>query len=357
MNIAVTEGAASRQFKAMQSAFEQAVERNAASFTEWSYTVGGRHVRIRIVGREFGKHVTQPFSHLRSDALAAVDPNLTIDLWDENETNIRCRVSTPNGNAEWKKITAISSDGRFVGQQRPNSLSCYNREAGRIINSVAWGDQLTIYERGKPLDRPLLEWHNDQHIQVIHAGLVSRHHQGVLFAGKSGSGKSTAALACLFAGFDFLSEDFVGLESLPDGSFLGHSIYNSVFLKNDQLRRFPSLGPYVMKGMPHEEKSFVILSQILPERLGRAAPIRALVLPRVVDIREPRLRPASKGEALLALGPSSFLQIPNKGLGVRGFDKMARLVERVPCYRLEVGSDLQEIPRCIEELLAAVIPL
>jgi hypothetical protein len=350
MNVTVSEAAARRQFKVMQSAFEQAIEKNPNSLRESHYVFGGHAVRVRVVGREFAKQLSLPFSHLQLDAADRVDPRLTIDLLDENETNIR--VNSTSAGAGSEKIVAMSPDGRFVGQRRPNSLSCYDREAGRIISSVAWGDQLSIYERAKPLDRPLLEWHNEQQIQIIHAALISRQNTGILFAGKSGSGKSTSALAtCLYGRFNFLSEDFVGLQRMPDGSFVGHSIYNSVFLKTDHVGRFPILRPYVMKGMPHEEKCFVILSRVYPDRLKRTAPIRVLVLPRVADTPQQRFRRASKGEALLALAPSSFLQIPNGRLGVRGFDKIAQLVEQVPCYWLEVGGDLTSIGHRVEELL------
>jgi hypothetical protein len=220
-----------------------------------------------------------------------------------------------------------------------------------VIGAVTWNDQLSVFERGRPLDRPLLEWHNDEQIQVIHAGLVSRHDAGVLFAGKGGSGKSTSTLSCLCGGFDFLSEDFVGLEALPDGSFLGHSIYNSVFLEADHLRRFPALSRHVMKGVGSDDKSCLMLSQVFPQRLQRVAPIHVLVLPKVVTT-PPQFRSASKGEALLALAPSSLLQIPSRRLGVRGFGKLVQLVERVPCYWLEIGSDLSLIPRMVEDIIS-----
>jgi hypothetical protein len=103
--------------------------------------------------------------------------------------------------------------------------------------------------------------------------------------------------------------------------------------------------------MPYEEKSVILLSQVFPERLQGAVPIRALILPQVVNAPEARFRRASKGEALLALGPSSLLQIPNRGLGACGFNNLAHLVERIPCFWLEVGADLTSIPRCLENLL------
>jgi hypothetical protein len=190
---------------------------------------------------------------------------------------------------------------------------------------------------------------------MIHAGLVARNGQGVLFAGKSGSGKSTSALACLCAGFHFLSEDYVAVEQRPDSSFAGHSVYNSVFLNTDHLARFPSLSRYVLPGhFPYEKKSVLLLSQVFPERLARVAPIRALVLPRLVTT-VPRVCPASKGEALLALGPSSLLQIPNRRLGMRGFATLARLVEQIPSYWLDIRRDeIDAIPYQVEKVLARV---
>ena len=98
----------------------------------------------------------------------------------------------------------------------------------------------------------------------------------------------------------------------------------------------------------------MILSQVFPERLERSVPIRAVALVRVGTTSGARFRKASKGEALLAIGPSSLLQIPNRGLGVPGFTKLAQLVERVPCYCLETDGDFTSIAGCVQQLLAEV---
>jgi hypothetical protein len=200
----------------------------------------------------------------------------------------------------------------------------------------------------------LLEWHNDRGIQIIHGGLIARKRRGVLLVGKSGSGKSTTTLACVCDGFNYLSEDYVGLERSPEGSFIGHSLYNSVFLKSDHLTRFRRLLPYAVKGRPpQEEKSVVILSQVFPERLERAVPIHAVLIPRLAGASQPRIYPAPKGQALLSLGPSSLLQIPSRG--ARGFEKLAQLIERVPCYWLDLGGELEAIPRCIDGFIESTL--
>jgi len=349
--LVVTDRSALRQFKLMESAFNHAMEGNPDISNVSTYIFGGYNARLRILGHELARGITKAFAHLQANGLSNEPPFLTIDVWDQEETGVCCRVDALNENMGCEKVIAMSSDGRFVGEQLANTLTCYNNKTQHIISSIVRGGETSVYVSCKPLARALLEWHNDRGVQMVHAGLVAQHGNGVLFVGKSGCGKSTSALACLSAGFDFLSEDYVGLQRLDDGSFIGHSLYNSVFLSPDHLARFPALIPYVMEGMPHEEKSAVVLSQVFPERLKRVVPIRALVLPRIVDTTRSMVRPASKGEALLSLGPSSLLQIPNRRLGIRGFGKLARLVEQVPSYWLDLGRDLDSIPLRMEELL------
>lgn len=339
-------------FHAMRGAFERAMNQFSETVHESSYIFGGCHVCIRIVGCQLAQHIVQPFSHLQIPTTGSNAPQLTIDLWDENATDIRCYTGSRGTCHGWTDVTSMSSDGRFIGQLQPNTLTCFDRNAQHIVGSIAWSNQIFIYERAKPLSRLLLEWHNDQDIQVIHAGLVSRDGQGVLFVARSGSGKSTASLACLCAGFHYLGEDFIGLQRARDGSFVGYSLYNSVFLETGHLERFPEFMPYVIKGQPHEVKSVVVLSHIFPKRLERVAPIRAVVLPKVVDAPKSRFRPVSKARALLALGTSSLIEIPSRGM--ESFAKLAQLVEQVPTYWLELGRDLESIPACIDELLTKV---
>lgn len=343
-------------FGNMRAEFEEAAAKNPSHVREFFYTFGGQSVRLRIVGRELAEHFGRPFSHLKTNGHCSAAPELTIDLWDDEKNRDRLIAATQN-DLGWTEATVQSTDGRFIGQRLPHTFSCLDRQTNHIIATIAWHDRIFIYERAKPLARLLLKWHNDQDLQVIHTGLVACDGKGILFAGKSGSGKSTSSLACIRAGFGYLAEDYVGLQTRQDGSFIGHSLYNSVFLETNHLERFPELSAYAIKGRPpHELKSVVILSQVFPERLKTFVPIKALALLRVAETAKPRFRPASKGEALLALGPSSLLQIPNRGLGVAGFNKLAQLVERVPCFWLEVGTELESIPRRVEELLANADP-
>ena len=347
-------------FAAMQAAFKRATSAHPAIFREAYYTFGGRHVRVRIVGRKLADDFCRPFAHVETKEKPSPVPSLTVDLWDEEDTGIARPVESTRDDLEggWSiagGLFAIPPDGRFVCYEFRESVTWLDRAAQQVIGWTASTQDLSLYERGKPLLPLLAVWYHDRGVQLIHAGLVSRNGHGVLLPGMGGAGKSTSALACLDIGFDYLGDDYIGVQACTDGSFVGHSLYNSVWLEPDHMARFPLLLPHAIHGRnPGEDKSLVLLSHVLPSQLARSATIRVLALPRVSHASGTRFRPASKSEVLLTLIPNSlFTPIPRPGS--RGFQRLAQLVEHIPSYRLELGRDLTEIPRRVEELLAEAI--
>ena len=344
-------------FHQMRTAFERAWTVHPDRRWESFCTFAGRRARMRVVGRGLSEQIARAFQHL----LAKGDPlsgELKIDLWDEGDTLITYPVHSEPIDEHLLKSTAYvefglilgSLEDRFIGCQCPQVITWFDRSGQHLIGWVSHYDELSLYDRGKPLHFPLLLWHSDQGAEVIHAALVSRNGEGVLFAGKGGTGKSTSVLACLEAGFDYLGDDYISLEASRDGSFQGHSIYSATWLMADHLRRFPRLIPHaIYPRRPDQEKTLVFLSQHFLRQLSCRAPIRALVLPRIKANPPVQIRPASKGEALFALAPSSILLRPSAGAAT--LNKIACLAERVPCYWLDLEHNLTDIPNRIIELL------
>ena len=332
----------------MHDEFEKALRNHANKVWQSSCTFAGREARIRIVGLACAEQIIPPFRHLLEQDKKVPRPDLLIDIWDASETGVSYPGSLAESDqtsSEFGFIMGAGSD-RFIGCQRPNMLSWIDRSSKRIIVCTPNSGQLALHERAKPLLFPLMLWHCDRDTEVIHAALVEKGGHGVLFAGREGAGKSTAALACLEAGFNYLGDDYLGLKALDNDSFLGYSLYNSTWLEPNHALLFPNLAPHVMHG--DLQKLPVVLSEVYAGRLGRVAPIRVLVLPRVVAGSRCRTLPASKREALFALAPSSLLKRPCSGQN--GFNKIAHMVERVPSYVLEVGADLRQLTKCVEEL-------
>jgi len=333
-------------FQLMQESFARVAALTPSGVSDSYYILAGDLVQFRIVGRELARRLPLPFAHLKRNRGIEETPQLTIELWDQAETGVECPEPI------WRKAQNLPHD-RHVSYRFHRTSIHFDRRSKHMIGSVASAETLSLYESGRPLHPPLAQWLNDQRVPLIHAGLVSKDGKGVLLAGAGGSGKSTTALTCLEADYQYLSDDLLGLQLLSDGSFVGHSLYNSTYLEADHLSRFSKLGRHAVKNVDNaEDKLLVLLSEIFPTRLERAATIHVIALPRVSHQSESTFSFAPKSKALFALVPSS--RNVNKRLGVADFEVLAQLVERVPCYWLDLGEDLDEIPRGVDKLLAAV---
>ena len=340
-------------YNEMRDAFAAAEAAHKDQLSEPRYILGSHGVRMRIVGQDLAAQIHLPLAHLQHDAESS-PPRLAIDLWDGKATGVSFPVDRDMDDGVWAWDTTWSDEGRFVTNITPTSISCLDRSVPHIVGYARDSQLMSLHERGRPLQGPLTIWHNDRNVPLIHAGLVAQNGSGVLLGGPSGSGKSTSALACLLAGYGFVSDDKTGLQMLPDGSFVGHSLFASTMLETSAVRRFADLAPHVLPNRyAFQRKHLVLLSRVFPRRLLRSVPIRALALATVTDRRQTQLRPATKGEALLALAPSS-LMIGIESSGASGFHKLARLVDQVDCYWLDLGSDTGSIPRCVEEILTKV---
>jgi len=107
-------------------------------------------------------------------------------------------------------------------------------------------------------------------------------------------------------------------------------------------------------GSRDRNKSLVYMSDVVPGRTVATTTIVAIAVPRIVGSGPSRLVPASKGATLRKLAPSTLL----RGLGSRaeGLAHIAELVRRLPCYELEIGATLDDVPGCLDALLASVGP-
>jgi hypothetical protein len=339
-------------FESLQAAFEGAkTGHQPGGLSQSSFTLVGHTVRMRVVGRGLAGCVARPLAHLASPEAARQPPQLTIDLWDAEESGVPSPLgSTSEGLAENGAVTS-SPDGRFLVHERPHSVVALDRRDQHVVGCVESSSRLQLGERARPLSLPLTVWSSDRDVHLIHAGLVAKDGHGVLLAGLGQAGKSTAALACACAGFDFLGDDCVALSLSARGEFEGHSLYNSTTLEAGHLARFPPLPSRASDGAGHrDEKSHVFLWEAPALHVTRVAPIRVLALPRIVGSCNSLPRPATKAEALLRLGPGSLVKraVPPRAC----LSRMARLVDQVPSYWLDLDRELAEIPRRVQTSLA-----
>jgi hypothetical protein len=219
--------------------------------------------------------------------------------------------------------------------------------------AVFWAPnpRVPYWETGSPL-RTILHWWLLNHgLQLVHAAAVGNSKGGVLIGGKGGSGKSTTALACLESNLSYVGDDYtlLGLDPGP----VVYSLYNSAKLNNDHVQRFAALLPKIVNSdRLAEEKALLFVNEHYPSKVAPRLTVRAILLPRVTGLAETRLKRVSVAMALAALAPSTIFQLPRAGN--EAFKFLATFARKLPCFSLELGTDLSSIPPVIEGLLAEI---
>jgi hypothetical protein len=330
----------------LRAAFREAEARAPAE--ERPFRIGGHQVLLRFAGPDVLQAVAPAFAHLA--APVAQEPELMVDIWDS--------ASTGAAPPERPGVDPESAAGAFyffedpplrgVFQPGMEALSAVDLRANRAWYWVADPGALPYWERAAPIRQILHWWMATRGHQQVHGGAVGTPDGGVLLVGKGGSGKSTFALASLVSELQYAGDDYTMVSIRPRPWV--HSLFNSGKVDPENLWRVPHLEPAVSNA-EHlaTEKAVVFVAQHFPDRLIDGFPLRAIVLPTITGASRTRAAPTSRAAALTALAPSTVFQLHTAGGHALRY--MARLVQEVPAYVLELGSDVSETPEVILALL------
>ena len=332
---------------AAQSAFTSAVA--AAGETSRDFRVGSAVLRLRFAGPALVEPMSRALAAIAIDAVDHAD--LTICCWDSDSTG------TPIPAPYWP-MSSYGAKGHIIGFNTATfhtlynpgirTLHLYDRSSNTDQHWVAAAERIPQAQRSAPLRECLHWWSRDLPLQLMHAGAVGFADGGVLLAGRSGSGKSTTALACLASDLLFASDDYVGVATAPQPWV--HSLYSTAKLVPDNLSRFPELSSKLSNSdRLATEKALVDVHAHFPARVISGFPIRAILLPRVTGARDTQLRPATAADAVLALAPTTVAQL--EGHSRETFAKIVAISGSVPSYWLDVGTDLTRIPAVIADYL------
>jgi hypothetical protein len=332
------------------AAFERAAA--TSGLLEETIVVASERVRIRLAGHALAGYAVPALAHHRcADRPEPAD--LTIAVFDTRSTGMAMPPPA------WP-ITAYTPTSEIGGIEGDRFIVAFNVGTGvldlldtRTGSALHWIDDAArhpAYDVSSPFRLLLHWWLRRRGVQFLHAGAVAMGETGLLLAGKGGSGKSTAAVACLLAGFDFLGDDYVLARAAPRPEVV--NLYRSAKLEFRHLEtRFGALASAVsgFTGGPRRGKAIVMLPESLTPRLRERAEVAAIVIPRITDSRIASLQPASAEDALRALIPSTCVQLT--AARKEDLDTMAALARMVPTHTLDMGRDIGSIPGVLAGLI------
>ncbi|MEZ5354221.1 MAG: PqqD family peptide modification chaperone [Bryobacteraceae bacterium] len=339
--------------------FEEAAARTVP-MVERSLRAGGSLIRLRSIGDTYIHDLAKACSHLEIPT-GAESGGLTIHIWDAavppSDSYFaaaleRLFVDWPRQCGPRGEVTGIDG-GRLAAiyHPGPDVLSVVDKEAGQAYFLKRDQSPLPYWEIGSPFRYVFHSWFASRGQQFIHGGAVGTADGGVLLAGKGGSGKSTTTMLCAADGMSFAGDDYCLAD--PATGFLS-SLYNTGKLTGpEDLTRVPAMAGRSRNADSFENggtgKGIYFLSEVWPERISSGFPLRAILIPSVTGESASRLEPCAKGDALLALLPSTVAQLP--AADHSDCERMARLVERLPAYYLHLGKDTAQIPGVVRSAL------
>jgi hypothetical protein len=175
---------------------------------------------------------------------------------------------------------------------------------------------------------------------VLHSAGVTSNGIGVLLPAASRSGKSTLAAALVRAGFDYLSDEAVGVGR---SSVRLKPYPKPISLRPGSWGLFPGLIEHTSsESSGRESPALVPASSIRPDAVGGACQPSVIVLPSYAPDAQANLEALHRAEALMELTTHTvrFDEQPREAL-----DLLADVVRRCECYRLTYSS-LEEAVKC-----------
>jgi hypothetical protein len=325
----------------------------AGETTEAEYIIAGHTIRLRFAGSAWPPVVTPALAHLLSSDVGS-QPFFTFCLWDSVSTGTK--MPPP----PWSP-TAYVRRGEIHGFNTERIHTAFDVLMGifSIVDverrlALCWVQdirQLRANERAVPL-RTLFHWSlRTVGLQLVHGGAVGLPQGAVLLAGAGGAGKSNTALSCLRSPLHYIGDDFCLLSPALEPTVF--SLYNTGRLHRQDIERLPHLAPFIANpDGPPSEKALFFLAQHFPEKMLSRAPLRAILLPRVMQHSYTTWQVAPASAAFRALAEVSLQQLP--GADHRTIESIARITRSVPCYYLGLGSDREQLPQVILEFLSSL---
>lgn len=349
---AIRAGQLGRFFQETARGFDRAADKLGKSTHD--FRVAGRHMRVRIAGSALA-HLIRPLAHLNCDAAvrSVEDPELEILAWDSADGWLPPRPPWDFRKlAHCGAIAGLENERICVNYFGDHGLLClYDRQTRRALYWLPDAARLPFWEIAAPFRIVLHWWSQSFGGQMVHAAAVGRDGQGVLLAGRGGSGKSTTAIACVDSGMQYVGDDYVLLTRTPTPT--AHSLYHSGKIRTAFLRQaLPHWQDRVAAELGPERKSLFFMHECAPRQVSDQLTIRGVLQPKVAAAQRSSLAPLSQSLGLLAIAPSTIYQLPEARQATLSF--LADCLGGIPMFQLQLGAELASAPRELSSFLGAM---
>ncbi|HSN77532.1 MAG TPA: hypothetical protein VL334_20870 [Anaerolineae bacterium] len=312
--------------------------------------IGGCLVRLRATTPALHCQVLRPLACPLSTADQT--PDFTVDLVDLGEHLLPDLPWLPQ-NTSREQETSEYQEGPFLFTRHGDVLlTALNQETRRTVGLVQAPARWPLRHYKQAIFITLYQHLRRRGLHLIHASAIGQNGRAALIAGRSGAGKTTTMLTCVAAGLAFLGDDTTLLQRTPAGDIDVISLLSTLDVTDKTAAWFPEIAPFLSPLRSHTGKRQIILSEAYPSRVAVRGQVSAILAPEITDRVHTTLAPANKASLLSDLLFYS-VDLQDVALARQHLEFLAQAVEQIPIYRLLLGSDRQQLPRVITEILRA----
>jgi hypothetical protein len=236
----------------------------------------------------------------------------------------------PGFSANEPEMRLVESAERYclwMGRHSP-SLYVVDRPSRRAVCWVAEKSAIKAWERSRPFLPAVQAMFDDSPWLAVHAAALGLEDRAILFAGPGRAGKTTLSLAGLSAGWRFIGDDYVLVDTRVEAPAVA-PLFATARLRDDLVARFPNLaGARTAISHDFDERRHELSLRDIPElRTGAARLERVLFLER-------------SSKVLAAMAANTFIATP--GAREPRLRKLSRLLMAAPVVRFDPGPQIED---------------
>ena len=313
--------------------------------------VGEHYIRMHFQNEEQADRAGVSLTGMMEEAAEGTKASADFIYWEDVFSHY-----LPEGTAEQKGVWSASDGTGYMRLVAGYGLMGADYIRRRYYLCLDHTEQDLILHN-HAMVTAFFRWAMQNDMIFLHSAAVGAAGNGILIGGRGGRGKSTLAVSCLFAGMDFVSDDYVLLSRT--GPLRAMPLYRTVGLNQDMAKILQPDLP-VLYTDPLRNGKMILDASAYP--FTESLEIRAVLLPEQASVRAqtaskgetaPRFELIHPGQALTQIVYSSLSQLDV----LRETDIVKEMTGRLlglPVYKMYLSRDPARNAESLKEFLTGL---
>jgi len=248
----------------------------------------------------------------------------------------------PGFSASEPDMRLVESADRYclwMGRHSP-TLYVVDRPSLRAACWISGTGAVKAWERSRPFLPALQAMLDDSPWLAVHAAALAFDDRAILFAGAGRAGKTTLSLAGLGAGWRFIGDDYVLVDTREQAPAVA-PLFATARLREDMVARFPNLaGARTAISHDFDERRHELRLRGFPGLRGGPARLERLLFLERSGNPAPDFAPIRRSKVLAAMAANTFVATP--GAREPRLRKLSRLLTAAPVVRFDPGPRIED---------------